>query len=264
MKIKKLLNIGYEKVNNKNDVRDLLVYLSGNSFEELVINYDNEASKEIEELFMIYIKQLEEGYPLAYITGYRCFYGRNFKVTPDVLIPREETEMIIDIALNESWDSALDMCAGSGIIGITLGLETSKPVTLSDVSLKALDIARENAELLGADVDIVASDIFSMVEGKFDIIVSNPPYIKKSELEKLDLLKSEPYSALYGGDDGLYFYDMILRDAKDYLNEKGIIIFEIGYNQMSDVKCLAKKYGYRVDGEYKDNYGLDRFIKVSS
>ncbi len=264
MKIKKLLNIGYEKVENKNDVRDLLSYLSSKSFEELVISYDEEVSRETEELFMSYIKKLEKGYPLAYITGYREFYGRRFKVNPDVLIPREETEMIVDLALSENWDSALDMCCGSGIIGITLSLETSKFVTLADVSLSALDISRENAKLLGAGVDIVGSDIFSSVEGKFDIIVSNPPYIKKSELEKLDLLKSEPYSALYGGDDGLYFYDMILKDAKDYLNDNGKIIFEIGHDQMSDVRSLAKKHGYRVDGEYKDNYGLDRFIKVSS
>ncbi len=262
MNVKTLLNIGYKKCNNKNDVRDLLCFIMDSRFEELIMNYDEHVSENIEKRFVSNVEKLKEGYPLAYIKGEKEFYGRRFMVSTDTLIPREETEMIIDLALKEKHDSVLDLCTGSGIIGITMKLEGSNKVMLSDISEGALKIAKTNSKELCAEVDIVKSDLFDSIVGTFDLIISNPPYIKKSELEGLEMLKSEPYEALYGGEDGLYFYNKILREAKDYLNLNGRIIFEIGYDQMQEVKALALKYGYIVEGEYKDIFGLDRFIKV--
>ncbi len=263
MNVKTMLAIGYQKVNNKHDVRELLCFLSNMSFEEIVLRRDDEVDLEIERQYMEFIESLASGYPLAYIKGTREFYGREFIVSENVLIPREETEMIIDIARQESFDSLLDLCTGSGIIGITLELETKKNVTISDISDKALFVATQNANKFDSMVNIIQSDLFQSIESTFDVIVSNPPYIKKEDLDQLTLLKSEPYISLFGGDDGLSFYRRILRDARDYLNPGGKIILELGHDQMLDVRLLAIEYNYRVDKEYKDIFGVDRFIKLS-
>ncbi len=263
MDVKTLLSIGYENVKNKNDVRDLLCFLMDLSFEKLILQRDEHVDLEVESRYIELIEKLASGYPLAYIKGVKDFYGREFIVSEQVLIPREETEMIIDIAKNQKWDSALDLCTGSGIIGITLELESKKNVTISDISNEALFIAQENAAKFGSKVNIVKSDLFESIHSTYDLIISNPPYIKKEDLDKLELLKSEPYIALFGGSDGLFFYDKILSEAKNYLNDNGVIIFEIGHDQMEDIVKLANKYHYRVEKEYQDIYGFDRFIKLS-
>ncbi len=262
MNIKELLYFGYQNVKNKTDVRKLLSNILKISFEEMIINSNRNIDNDIFDEFKTKILKLKEGYPLAYILNKKEFYGREFYVDENVLIPREETEMIIDIVSKRNAKNILDMCCGSGVIGITLDINTDSKLTLCDVSKEAINVSKRNAKKLNASVDIIESNLFENVYGKFDLIVSNPPYIKKDDLDKLPLLSFEPYIALYGGDNGLIFYERILDEAKDYLLKDGIIVFEIGYNQMEDLKKLAKKYGYSVLEEYKDVFGLDRFIML--
>lgn len=194
------------------------------------------------------LKRLDNGEAIQYIVGNVDFYGYPFKVNKDVLIPRFETEELVNKMINyirkyfDKKVSILDIGTGSGCIAITLKKELDADITALDISLKALDVASYNAKLNNVDINFIQSDILSNVDGTYDVIISNPPYIAYDEPIMELVSKNEPSMALYAPNNGLYFYQIILSQAKKYLNKKNIIAFEIGYLQGNDISLLAKKY----------------------
>lgn len=191
------------------------------------------------------LKKLEEGIPVQYIVGNVNFYGLELSVNENVLIPRFETEELVSKTINyldKDNLKILDIGTGSGCIAITLSKKTNNFITAVDISKEALEVARSNALQNGVDVEFYESDIFSNVDGKFDVIISNPPYIDESD-EVMDLVyNNEPHLALFAPNNGLYFYEEILKNAKNYLNDDYLIAFEIGYTQGEAIKSLAIKY----------------------
>ncbi len=204
--------------------------------------------------------------PLAYVFGDSDFYGFNFKVNNNVLIPRPETEELVSVAINDinSNSNVLDMCTGSGAIGITVNLIKGAIVTLVDVSDGAIDVAKTNAKNLNANVKVIKSNMFDSVEGEFDVILSNPPYIKSLDIENLQSeVKSEPTIALDGGEDGLDFYKIIANNAHKYLKANGKVFLECGVDQANSIKDLFEVNGNYCDIEIiKDLSGVDRIIKI--
>lgn len=201
----------------------------------------------------------ESGEPLAYILGYREFYGRRFAVRPGVLIPRQETEVLVETALAglAKGGPVLDIGVGSGAIAITLKLERpDTAVTGVDISPKALEIARENAENLGADVRFFESDLFQAVEGeKFDLVVSNPPYVAKGDVLPREVSDFEPAQALFADDDGLAIYKRLAGEGKHRCAK---MIVELGAGQAPAVRGLFEKEGWTMEKIVPDLAGIDR------
>jgi len=203
--------------------------------------------------------------PVQYITGESCFCGLDFKVNRNVLIPRPETELLAEAVFTScTGKSVLDMCTGSGCIAVTVA-KLGKPalVTASDVSEKALEVARENAAKNEAEVRFVQGDLFESVIGeRFDIIVSNPPYIASAEVDTLmpDVKDFEPRLALDGMEDGLYFYRKIAKEAAEHLNPQGRLMLEIGNDQGESVPALLEENGFTDITVKKDYSGLDRMV----
>lgn len=201
-------------------------------------------SKDIEHDY----KLLKDGYPIQYLIGYVDFYGYKINVNEDVLIPRYETEYLLEKVINISKKifsnkiNILDIGTGSGAISIVLKNELNSNVTACDISEKALNTAINNAKINNSNINFIKSDIFSNVNSKFDIIISNPPYISSDEVIMDSVKKYEPNLALYAPNDGLYFYEEILKDARKYLNDKFIIAFEIGWWQGNLIYDIAKRY----------------------
>lgn len=210
-------------------------------------------------------KKRADGVPLAYIIGNSEFFGRTFDVSPQTLVPRPETELLVEevvkIAREENVGDILDIGTGSGAIAVTLALETTANVTAVDISEGALGVAKKNAEKLGASVKFVHSNLFENVEGVFDIIVSNPPYIKSSVIPTLDIevKNHEPILALDGGEDGLDFYRKIIAEAPKFLKVNGVLAFEIGYDQGAELGALLQK-DFENIRVIKDYNKLDRIV----
>lgn len=215
------------------------------------------------------IKLLEEGIPVQYIVGNVDFYGNIINVNKNVLIPRFETELLVEKTIKlikKYFDrkiNILDIGTGSGCIAISLCKELDCNIDGIDISNDALSVARENNILNNTNVNFYQSDLFSDVSGKYDVIISNPPYIAYDE-EIMDIVhNNEPHSALYAEDNGLYFYDKILRECKEYLNSKFIIAFEIGYTQGDSIRDMAYKYldniNVIIDKDYSNR---DRFVFI--
>ncbi len=209
------------------------------------------------------------GRPLWYIIGDTDFYGYKIKVDERVLIPRPETEELAQqvISSAEEGDSILDLCTGSGAIAIAVYKELEKnrrkvSVTASDISAEALELAKENALENNADIAFVQSDLFSRIRGRYDIIVSNPPYIPTKEIESLqrEVRDFEPRGALDGGEDGLDFYRRIAENATKYLSRGGMLIMEVGLGEAEEVVKLFKYCDYAMI--LKDLQGVDRFVKI--
>ena len=217
------------------------------------------------------IQKLKKGISPQYIVGNVDFYGNIFEVNSNVLIPRFETELLVEKTIQyiyKKFDCSikiLDIGTGSGCIGITLKKELSCEVVASDISDKALEVARRNAISNRVDVDFVQSDIFSNISGKFDVIISNPPYIREGEKIEDIVKNNEPHLALYAKENGLYFYRKILESIKNYLNDRFIIAFEIGEFQGEDVKNMAYLYLDNIDVFVEKDYsGRDRFVFIIS
>jgi protein-(glutamine-N5) methyltransferase, release factor-specific len=249
--------------------RFLLMYIVDESPQLFSNSLSEQMSKENEEKYFSLIeKHIKEDVPLSHLVGFEYFYDRKYKVTKDVLSPRMETEELIYKVIeyvkasNKNKFKILDLCTGSGIIAITLKKEldqVSVDVIASDISEEAIEVAKENAQSHNATIKFIKSDIFNDIDDKFDIIVSNPPYIdRKDEVTMKDnVLKYDPHLALFAEEEGMYFYRKIIEQAKDYLNENGVMFFEIGYDQKDKIIKLADMNGYSAE-VYKDINGRDR------
>lgn len=261
MKIKDIL----EK--NNNDLIIALTYLLNTNKNLLFLNKEEALDEKIENELKIINDKINEGYPLQYAIGKWNFYGLDLLVDKRALIPRYETEILVDLIINDNSNNKkiLDIGTGSGAISLALSknLKDSKIIGV-DISKNAIDLANENKIKLNINnVEFKESDIFSNIDEKFDIIVSNPPYINKEDFGKLDnKLYYEPQNALYGGEDGLYFYKKIIKNAKNFLNKNGKIYLEIGYNQKDSISDLLEEYGYKQIKSYKDFNDFDRIIKA--
>ena len=214
------------------------------------------------------IKKLQEGKPVQYIVGNVDFYDINLLVNKNVLIPRFETETLVEKTINYAKKlknplDILDIGTGSGAIAITLAKHLKSNVLATDISEKALEIAKKNAIRNNVQINFKKSDILKNVKGKFDIIISNPPYISKDEIIDPLVKNNEPHLALYADNKGLYFYEEILKNIKPYLKEKSIIAFEIGMTQSKDITKIAQKYLPKVKIiTEKDLTGKDRYIFI--
>ena len=247
----------------------LLMYMLDESPQLFSNSLSKQLSKEEEDKYFSLIeKHIKEDVPLSHLAGFEYFYDRKFKVTKDVLSPRMETEeliyKVIDYIKVNDRDNLkiLDLCTGSGIIAITLRKELediSLEVVASDISEAALKVAKENAIMNEAEVKFIQSDIFENINEKFDIIVSNPPYIAYNDKITMEdnVLNYDPHLALFAEEDGMYFYREIVENAKEYLEEDGVVFFEIGYDQREKILKLANDNGFKAE-VYKDINGRDR------
>ena len=232
---------------------------------DLYLRGNEPLSEAQETLYQAYLEKRSSRIPVQHILGVQCFCGLEFIVTPDVLCPRFDTEVLIEEAVKriKPGSSILDMCTGSGCIILTL-LHFVKNCqgTAADLSEKALAVAKKNAVKLEKECTFIHSDLFENIEGKFDVIVSNPPYIATKEIEALEpeVRIHEPMMALDGMEDGLFFYRKIVSASNKYLNPEGWLLFEIGYDQGEAVSEMMKSAGYVQVEVIKDLAGLDRVV----
>lgn len=229
------------------------------------MHMDDEITKEQLEEYEWALKKRSEHIPLQYIVGETEFMGLPFKVNSSVLIPRQDTETLVEEALKVAKQGmkVLDMCTGSGCIIISI-LHHGKDLEgyASDISRHAINVAKENAKLNQVAVSFETGDLFDHIKGKYDIIVSNPPYIRTDEISKLmpEVQNFEPFDALDGKEDGLFFYRRIVEQAGDYLNPGGHLLFEIGHDQGTDVSELMVQAGFKDVRVIKDLAGNDRVV----
>lgn len=259
MKISDFLKIDYDTT------LIALTYILGKSKSYILLNQDFKLNSEQSQRLNDIINKRKESYPLQYAIGEWEFYNLRLKVDERALIPRFETEIIVDYIIKSpiKKDWILDIGTGTGAIALSLGKNIRNCQVLgSDIEDKALSLANENKEFTNiSNVDFIKSDLFENIEGKFDLIISNPPYINKDDYEKLEKeLYFEPKSALYGGEDGLIFYKKIINEADNYLNNEGHLIFEIGYDQKEIINELLKEKGFKNIINLKDFNDFDRFI----
>lgn len=205
-----------------------------------------------------------KGEPMQYLLGYADFYGRRFSVRSGVLIPRFDTEILVDTALRflHEGDSVLDLCAGSGCVGLTLGAELPLSVTEVEKYGDAFSVLKENAALHCSRARLVQGDVFTdSVDGIYDLIVSNPPYIPSGDLSLLSAeVQKEPQTALDGGDDGLIFYRTIIHRFTPSLKEGGMMLFECGIGQAFAVEELLRKASFRDSFRIRDYGGVERVV----
>lgn len=209
------------------------------------------------------LQRRETKEPLAYILGFREFYGRRFRVTPSVLIPRHETETLIEHA--PAAPRVLDIGTGSGILAVTYKLEHPEAdVTAVDIRPDTLDVARDNAERLGAEVRFVLSDGFTELLGEtFDLILSNPPYIGDDEVLDREVRDFEPATALFSGPTGLEFYERLAREARDHLADGGRMLLEVGHTQAAAVSRILAAHEWNVCGVHADLSGIRRVVEAT-
>lgn len=236
-----------------------------------LLNYLNEiVPNEKCELFKKEITSLKEGKPLQYVIGNVNFYGNKLLINENVLIPRFETEELVENAIRYAKEifngnaKILDIGCGSGAIGLTLKQKLpNSQVDLIDISEKALEVTRENAKELNLEVNIYQSDLFSNVKDKYDIIISNPPYIREDEEIEEIVKNNEPHLALYGGKDGLDYYRRILKDVNEHIKSPCLIAFEIGCLQKDAIISIANSYLENVVIETKKDLSeKDRMIFI--
>ena len=241
------------------------------SFTDFVLKLRTEVSQEDREQLKAILKQLLAHKPAQYIIGSSDFHGLILKVDDRVLIPRPETEELVELILSENPEtplSILDIGTGSG--AIALALANSRPdwqITASDLSSDALALAEENAQSCGLNLAFVQSDCLDAISGRFDIIVSNPPYISAADMAEvgLNVLTSEPHMALFAEEDGYAVYRKIAEQAGNYLTEKGKIYLEIGYKQGDGIRELLKKnFPKKRIRVLKDKFGKDRMVVVDN
>ena len=279
MNIKQLIDYG-EKELIKNNIDEALLkskilmeYCLGKTREYILINLSKEIDDTVEEKFKELINRAIKNEPIQYILGKQEFMGLEFKVNENVLIPRADTEILvletIDIINNfinkKEKINILDMCTGSGAIIISLAKYLKNEninFYASDISEKAIDVAIRNSKKNEVKVEFIKSNLFEKIENiKFDLIVSNPPYIETDIINNLNEdVKNEPIIALDGGEDGLEFYRKIAKDAKYFLEDNGYLCLEIGYNQRENVIEILKSNNYKDIYYKKDLSQNDRIV----
>ena len=269
MTVEELLIYGKKQIHSDH-AKILLADLLGYNPLELLNHLNTKVDDDKCNMYKEEIAAIEEGRPIQYVTGKVNFYGNQFLVNESVLIPRFETEQLVEKTIeyiNRYFTdkvSVIDLGCGSGAIGITLSKKLKNvDITLLDISKKALNVAYRNALYQEVDAKFIESDMFSKVAKKYDVIISNPPYIKTNE-EIEDIVKNnEPSIALYGGEEGLDLYIKILKDIKYHMNDRCLVAFEIGATQGRDVYNLIQKY---LPGEIveikKDLAGRDRMVFI--
>ena len=258
----------------------LLEFVTGISRTVYYVKMQDEILPEQEKQYREFIETRASHIPLQHITGVQEFMGLEFLVNEYVLVPRQDTEVLVETVLKELKPGmkVLDMCTGSGCILISLmklyrtsQLQTVGEVTEDekmlcgvgvDISEDALKVARANGELIGVKADFLQSDLFENVDGKYDVIVSNPPYIRAAVIKELkeEVKFHDPFIALDGKEDGLYFYRKIVEKSSEYLSDGGQLFFEIGHDQGEDVKKLMEQAGFTAVTVKKDLAGLDRVV----
>lgn len=275
MTIKELYGQGVETLTAagmeeaKLDAWYLLEHITGITRTSYYINPGTEVSESDIMQYEDYIVRRSQHIPLQHMTGVQEFMGLEFLVNRHVLIPRQDTELLVEESLSLLRDNMqiLDMCTGSGCIIISLchyakkkGIEV-KGLGV-DISAQALDVAKENAKRLGVETGFVKSDLFETVNVAYEMIVSNPPYIKTADIKSLqeEVQKHDPYLALDGKEDGLYFYRRIIEEGRNYLKKNGCLLFETGYDQSQAVKGLMEEAGFSQVTVKKDLAGLDRVV----
>ncbi len=273
MKIKDALKKAVEKLKKAGietpvlDAQILLSYILKIPRWKLIIKENEELSQEIVEKFFKLVEKRANRTPIAYITGEKEFYGLPFKVEEGVLIPRPETEILVEEVLkrikNRKNPTGIEVGVGSGCISISL--LKNKPdlrMIATDISEKAVKTAKENAKIHGVDerLSIIKTDKLKSIKGKYDFIVSNPPYIPQYEYESLQPeVKKEPKEALIAKDEGLEFYKDIINEGYKLLKENGFFAFEVGYNQAEKVEKLLQKKGLKTE-KVKDLQGIYRVV----
>lgn len=247
------------------DARLLLEEVCGTDHNTLLCHGDREVSEAEEKQYRKALEQRAVHVPLQHLLGYQDFMGLRFQVNEHVLIPRQDTEILVEEAMRYLHDGMriLDLCTGSGCILLSL-LHYSNDCegTGVDISKEALQVAALNAELLGIKADFLKSDLYEKVTGKFDLLVSNPPYIERKVIPTLmeEVREYDPYIALDGGEDGLDFYRRIIGGAQDYLKRGGQILMEIGSGQAQAVSELLREAGFKEIDVCRDFAGLDRVV----
>ena len=247
------------------DARLLLEEVCGTDHNTLLCHGDREVSEAEEEQYRKALEQRAVHVPLQHLLGYQDFMELRFQVNEHVLIPRQDTEILVEEAMRYLHDGMriLDLCTGSGCILLSL-LHYSNDCegTGVDISKEALQVAALNAELLGIKADFLKSDLYEKVTGKFDLLVSNPPYIERKVIPTLmeEVREYDPYIALDGGEDGLDFYRRIIGGAQDYLKRGGQILMEIGSRQAQAVSELLREAGFKEIDVCRDFAGLDRVV----
>ncbi len=244
----------------------LLEWCTGVSRSHYLAYPDEIISHDQEEQYRASLVKRERRIPLQQITGEQEFMGLSFYVNEHVLIPRQDTEILVEETARFLKDGMqfLDLCTGSGCILLSLlHLKPGAEGTGADLSPEALKVAEKNRERLGAKAALIQSDLFDKIEGAFDVIVSNPPYIKRAEIETLmdEVRLHEPYMALDGHEDGLYFYRKIAEEAPKYLRAGGGLFLEIGCDQGACVAELLRQQGFADVKVVKDLAGLDRVVE---
>ena len=256
------------------DIRLLAMDVAGCTYSTLILRMAEEVTEKQAQRLHAYVTERMTHKPCQYILGTQEFMGYEFATAEEVLIPRPETELLVEEAcrIAENWKDTpdgrkrrvLDLCCGSGCIGISFSkLRHGRDlVELADISDAAIALTKKNRERLQADCAVIQTDLFMQIEGKYDMIVSNPPYIRTDEIPKLmaEVRDFEPHLALDGKADGLYFYDKIIWEAREYLYEDGYILFEIGQDQLDAVRGLLVENGYTDIKGIKDYAGLDRIV----
>lgn len=247
------------------DARLLLEEVCGTDHNTLLCHGDREVSEAEEEQYRKALEQRAVHVPLQHLLGYQDFMGLRFQVNEYVLIPRQDTEILVEEAMRYLHDGMriLDLCTGSGCILLSLLHYSNDCEGVGvDISQEALQVAAQNAELLGIKADFLKSDLYEKVTGKFDLLVSNPPYIERKVIPTLmeEVREYDPYIALDGGEDGLDFYRRIIGGAQDYLKRGGQILMEIGSGQAKVVSELLREAGFKEIDVCRDFASLDRVV----
>ena len=248
------------------EARQILRHITGLSNAEILTKYSETLTPLQQTVLNNIVTRRATGYPLQYILGYWSFFGLDFWVGEGVLIPRPETELLVETALvflkDKQTANVLDLCSGSGCIAISVAKNCQSNVLAVEKYQQAYEFLLKNIKKHSAAVTPVLADVFEFTpHEKFDLIVSNPPYVSAKEMEIIDTATSfEPDTALYGGEDGMLFYRKIARDYKDYLTPGGMLAFEVGFSQGEAVADLLKTLGYNNVGIKNDLEGIGRVV----
>ena len=277
--VKELIKLAESRLDDAskdvNVAKVLFYHLADKQPHELYLMYDEEVSSELEAKFLAGMEEYYQGKPIQYIKGVENFFGRDFKVNEDVLIPRYETEELVENILYRIDDyfaeyqsiTLCDVGTGSGAIATSLALEEPRlKVFATDISLKAVTVAKDNAKNLGANIEFMVGDLLEPLlekEIKVDIFVSNPPYIPQEQEIEAMVKDNEPHVALFGGNDGLYFYRKIFQGVEPLLQERALLAFEMGFDQRELMEAALQEYFPNDPHEIiKDINGKDRMLFI--